>query len=288
MALRLGAIFPQTEIGSDPGDIRAYAQRVEELGYDHLLTYEHVLGASTASRPDWAGPYTSETMFHEPFVLFGYFAAITSRLELVTSVLILPQRQTVLVAKQAAEVDVLSSGRMRLGIGVGWNDVEYEGLNEDFKNRGARSEEQITLLRALWGNPAITFHGTWHHVNDAGINPLPVRRAIPIWLGGASDRALRRVARLGDGWFPQRPPDADAREQLDRLWRYVAEAGRQREEIGIEPRLSPNSVPEAEWKAFTAAWRDLGATHLCINTMGLGYTSVRQHLDALNRIKQSL
>lgn len=288
MALRLGAVFPQTEIGSDPSDIRAYTQGVEEMGYDHLLTYEHVLGASTASRPDWAGPYTSETMFHEPFVLFGYCAAITSRLELGTNVLILPQRQTVLVAKQAAEVDVLSSGRMRLGIGVGWNDVEYEGLNEDFKNRGARSEEQIMLLRALWGNPVVTFHGTWHHINDAGINPLPVRHAIPIWLGGESDRTLRRVARLGDGWFPQRPPNAGARELLDRLWRYVAEAGRKREEIGIEPRLSANSVPEAEWKTYTATWRDLGATHLCINTMGLGYTSVRQHLDMLNRIKQAL
>jgi probable F420-dependent oxidoreductase len=282
MALRLGAIFPQTEIGSDPGDIRAYAQGVEELGYDHLLAYEHVLGAGTASRPDWAYPYTSETMFHEPFVLFGYFAAITSRLELVTNVLILPQRQTVLVAKQAAEVDVLSGGRMRLGIGVGWNDVEYEGLNEDFKNRGVRSEEQIAVLRALWDNPVVTFHGTWHHINEAGINPLPVRRAIPIWLGGDSDRTLRRVARLGDGWFPQRPPDAGARE------RYVAETGRQREEIGIEPRLSPGSVPETEWKSFAAAWRDLGATHLAINTMDLGYISVRQHLDALNRIKQSL
>lgn len=288
MTIRLGAIFPQTEIGSDPDAIRTYALGVEELGYDHLLAYEHVLGAGTTTRPKWDGPYSSETMFHEPFVLFGYLAAITQRLEFVTDVLILPQRQTALVAKQAAEVDVLSGGRMRLGIGVGWNDVEYEGLNEEFGNRGVRSEEQIALLRALWRETAITFHGRWHTITDAGINPLPVHRSIPIWLGGSSERTLRRVARLGDGWFPQSAPDAATRDRMRRLQSYIAEAGRPRDAVGIEPLLSTRAVTEPEWADFVARWRELGATHLCVNTMGLGFSSVQQHLDLLQRVKGAL
>lgn len=174
--MRLGAIFPQTEIGNDPADIRAYAEAVEAMGYQHILAYDHVLGAGTVSRPDWTGPYTSETPFHEIFVLFGYLAAVTRRVELVTGVLILPQRQTALAAKQAAAVDVLSGGRLRLGVGVGWNDVEYQALNEDFGNRGARIEEQVALLRALWSETAISFSGRWHTMEDAGINPLPAQR----------------------------------------------------------------------------------------------------------------
>jgi probable F420-dependent oxidoreductase len=174
--MRLGAIFPQTEIGNDPADIRAYAEAVEAMGYQHILAYDHVLGAGTATRLDWTGPYTSETPFHEIFVLFGFLAAVTRRVELVTGVLILPQRQTALAAKQAAAVDVLSGGRLRLGVGVGWNDVEYQALNEDFGNRGARIEEQVALLRALWSETAISFSGRWHTMEDAGINPLPAQR----------------------------------------------------------------------------------------------------------------
>ena len=285
--MRLGAIFPQTEIGSDPAAVRDYAQAVEEMGYQHILAYDHVLGANTASRPGWSGPYTSETAFHEIFVLFGYLAAITQRVELVTGVVILPQRQTALVAKQAAAVDVLSGGRLRLGVGVGWNEVEYQALNEDFHDRGARIEEQITLLRALWGQTAITFHGRWHTVEDAGINPLPARQ-IPIWIGGSADVTLRRVARIGDGWLPQMPPNTLARDMMAKLHEYIREAGRPESAVSIEARLTLSRTPEADWRQYAADWQALGATHLGVNTMGMGYSSLDQHLDALRQVYAAL
>lgn len=286
--MRIGVIFPQTEIGSDPTAIREYAQAVEELGYAHILAYDHVLGASTTSRPDWRGPYTSETMFHEPFVLFGYLAALTKRIELVTGVLILPQRQTALVAKQSAEVDVLSGGRLRLGIGVGWNPVEYEALNERFETRGARSEEQIAVLRALWSDHAITYSGRWHHIHDAGINPLPALRTIPIWIGGQAEPVLKRAARLADGWFPQMPPNERAATMIDHLHGYAREVGRDPHSLGIEARLTISLVPEPEWASYAAAWRALGATHIGINTMGAGFTTLDQHLAALTRARDAL
>jgi probable F420-dependent oxidoreductase len=287
--MRIGAIFPQTEIGADPGVIRDYAQAVEGMSFSHILVYDHVLGANTETRPGWRGPYTHETMFHEPFVLFGYLAALTTKVELVTGVIILPQRQTALVAKQAAEVDVLSGGRMRLGIGVGWNPVEYQALGEDFATRGARSVEQIEVLRRLWTAPSVTFTGRWHHIEAAGINPLPVQRPIPIWIGGQADAVLRRVARLGDGWFPQIPPDELARDLVSKLHDYIHAAGRLISAVGIEARLSLSQVPdEVEWRPYAERWRALGATHLDVNTMGLGYTTVRQHLDELQRVKAAL
>jgi probable F420-dependent oxidoreductase len=284
----IGVVFPQTEIGSDPVAIRDYAQAVEDLGYRQIVIYDHVLGASTANRPDWHGPYTSDTLFHEPLVLFGYLAAITRRVGLVTSVIILPQRQTALVAKQAAEVDVLSGGRLRFGIGVGWNPVEYEALNEDFHTRGARSEEQIAVLRALWTQPVVSFHGRWHQIDEAGINPLPVQQPIPIWLGGNSDAALKRTARLGDGWFPQRPPDDEARAVLEKLREYTQAAGRSPEAVGIEARMSIGQVPESGWAGYADAWRQLGATHLSVNTMGANLATPQDHIDALRRAKNIL
>jgi probable F420-dependent oxidoreductase len=283
--VRIGAVFPQTESGVDPAAIRDYAQAVEQMGFTHILAYDHVIGAGTATRPSWQGPYTSENLFHEVFVLFGYLAAFTRSVELVNGILILPQRQTALVAKQTAEVDVLSSGRLRLGIGVGWNPVEYEALNEDFHTRGARMDEQIAVLRALWGEKTITFDGHWHHIHDAGIYPLPVRRTIPIWMGGHSEAALKRTARLGDGWMPQRRPDGESRAQVERLRAYTRETGRPEDAVGIEARLSIAQVPESGWIAFVDGWRDLGATYLTINTMGAGFTSLRQHADALQRAK---
>jgi probable F420-dependent oxidoreductase len=286
--MRLGAIFPQTEIGSDPAAVRDYARTVEEMGYQHILAYDHVLGANTASRPGWSGPYTSETPFHEIFVLFGYLAAITQRVELVTGVVILPQRQTALVAKQAAAVDVLSGGRLRLGVGVGWNEVEYQALNEDFHDRGARVEEQIALLRALWGETAITFRGRWHTVEDSGINPLPARRQIPIWIGGSADATLRRVARIGDGWLPQMSPNDHARAMMERLREYLREAGRPENAVGIEARLTLSRTPEADWRQYADDWQTLGATHLGVNTMGMGYHSLDQHLAALRRVYAAL
>ncbi len=286
--MRIGVVFPQTEIGDDPIAIRDYAQAVEAMGYTHILAYDHVLGASTANRPNWRGAYTSETPFHEVFVLFGYLAGLTQRLELVTGVIILPQRQTALVAKQAAEIDVLSGGRLRLGIGIGWNAVEYEALGDDFHNRGARSEEQIALLRALWTQPIVTFDGRWHHIEEAGIKPMPVQRPIPIWIGGEADPVLKRIARIGDGWLPQRPPDQDAAAMVERLRTYIKEAGRSLDAVGIEGRLSLYRVPEHEWTVFVEGWRKLGATYLCVNTMGMGFTSPTAHVDALRHVKDVL
>jgi probable F420-dependent oxidoreductase len=283
--MRIGAVFPQTEIGNDPAEIREWAQAVEALGYRHILAYDHVLGAGVDTRPGWQG-YTSEVAFHEVFVLFGHLAAITTEVELVTGVLILPQRQTALVAKQAAEVDVLSGGRMRLGIGVGWNPVEYEGLNETFADRGRRSVEQIEVLRALWAHETVTYAGRWHRIENAGINPLPPRRHIPVWLGGTADVLLRRVGEIGEGWFPQGPPDRASAAAVDRIREFAREAGRRPDEIGFEPRLSLNQVDPAQWGSFAAGWAALGATHLCVNTMGLGLSGAEQHIAALRQAIQ--
>jgi probable F420-dependent oxidoreductase len=280
--MRIGAVFPQTEIGNDPAEIRAWAQAVEELGYRHILAYDHVLGAGVDTRPGWQG-YTSETAFHEVLVLFGYLAAVTTEVELVTGVLILPQRQTALVAKQAAEVDVLSEGRLRLGVGVGWNPVEYEGLNETFADRGRRSVEQIEVLRALWARETVTYAGRWHRIENAGIKPLPVRRHIPVWLGGTADVLLRRVGEIGDGWFPQGAPDEASAAAVERIHEFARTAGRRPAEIGLEPRLSLNQVDPADWASYASGWAGLGATHLCVNTMGLGLSGAEQHIAALRR-----
>ncbi|MCG8353791.1 MAG: LLM class F420-dependent oxidoreductase [Chloroflexales bacterium] len=284
--MRIGVVFPQTEIGSDPVVLRDYAQAVEAMGYTHILIYDHVVGADISKRPGWRGPYTHQHMFHEPFVLYGYFAALTQHIELVTGVIILPQRQTALVAKQAAEVDVLSGGRLRMGIGVGWNEVEYHVLNEDFTNRGARSEEQIAVLRALWTEPVVNFHGRWHQIDAAGLNPLPVQRPIPIWIGGSAEIALRRCGKLGDGWFPQGSPDAKIQAMIERLRTYTLDAGRPADAVGIEARLSVGQIPESEWANTVEVWRALGATHLGINTMGAGLASPQAHIDLLRRIKE--
>jgi probable F420-dependent oxidoreductase len=285
--MRTGVVFPQTEIGNDPGLIREFAQTAEGLGYAHLLVFDHVLGAGRATRPRWEAPYDADDPFHEPFVLFGYLAGLTERIELVTGVLVLPQRQTVLVAKQAAEVDVLSGGRMRLGVGVGWNEVEYEGLGETFGNRGRRIEEQIALLRALWTQSTVDFHGRWHRIPDAGINPLPMRRPIPVWLGGQADRVLRRVAAVGDGWFPQMVPDERAAQMLDKLRGYTLDAGRTPGQIGIEPRVERRFGPRAQWPEQVARWRDLGATHIDICTRGLGLSGA-EHITAIEELYREL
>jgi probable F420-dependent oxidoreductase len=281
-------VFPQTESGVDPIAIRDYAQAVEGMGYNHIVAYDHVLGASTETRPDWSGPYTSETLFHEPLVLYGYLAGLTKTLELVTGILILPQRQTALVAKQAAEVDLLSGGRLRLGIGVGWNEVEYQGLNENFADRGVRSEEQIAVLRALWAEPVITLEGRWHTIDHAGLKPLPPRRTIPIWIGGYSEATLRRIARIGDGWFPWIPPNEETRATIERLHAYARAAGREPSAIGLEPQLSVARVPEAEWRTYAEGWQKLGATHLCVNTMNAGLQTLDQHVAVLEKVKAAL
>ncbi|MBW4717748.1 LLM class F420-dependent oxidoreductase [Saccharothrix obliqua] len=276
--MRIGAVFPHTEIGSDPGAIRTWAQEVERLGFHHVLAFDHVVGADPAKRPGWRG-YTSRDAFHEPLVLFGFLAGVTSTLELATGVLVLPQRQTALVAKQAAEVHLLSGGRLRLGVGIGWNEVEYDVLNENFHDRGARSEEQVELLRRLWAAESVDFTGRWHRVDGAGIKP--VVGSIPVWFGGYAERTLRRVGRLGDGWMPRRWPDEVAREQLDRVRGYARDAGRDPAAIGFETRLTLADLPADRRADYVRGWRDLGATHLSVDTMGLGHTTPDGHLAAL-------
>jgi probable F420-dependent oxidoreductase len=280
--MRIGVVFPQTEIRHDPAVIKDYAQTAEELGFSHVLAYDHVIGANPASRPGWRPPYTHLDQFCEPLVLFSYLAGLTKKIELVTGVIILPQRQTVLAAKQAAHVDVLSGGRLRFGIGIGWNPVEYEALGENFKDRGVRCEEQVEVLRRLWTEELVTFTGRWHKITDAGINPLPVQRPIPIWFGGSDDRALRRLARLGDGWFPLLGPDEKCREMIEKVRRYAREAGRDPSAIGIEGRISYGQGSPEAWLKDLAAWRNLGATHVSFNTMKAGLESAA-HISAIRR-----
>ena len=279
--MKIGVVFPQTEFPPDPLAIRDYAQAVEGLGYTHLLAYEHVLGANPERPGGWSGPYTHQHSFYEPFVLFSYLAPLTRHLEFVTGILILPQRQTTLVAKQAATLDVLCGGRLRLGIGNGWNEVEYTALGENFRNRGRRIEEQVALLRRLWREPLVTFDGRWHHIPDAGLNPLPVQRPIPLWFGGHADEVLRRAARLGDGWMPGYRQVEQARPALDLLHRSLEEAGRDPATFGLEPRLNFNLGGAAEWLATLRAWQQAGATHFSVNTMGCGFATPGDHLAAL-------
>jgi probable F420-dependent oxidoreductase len=285
--MRIGVVFPQTEIGTDPAVIRKFGQAAEQIGYHHILAYEHVLGANPASRPGWHPPYTHQSTFQEPFVLFSYLAALTKTIELVTGVLILPQRQTALVAKQAATLDVLSSGRFRLGIGIGWNPVEYEALGQNFSDRGQRSEEQVEVLRLLWTHELVTFNGRWHKITDAGINPLPVQRPIPIWFGGGHERVLRRLARLGDGWFPQLPPDEKCRAAIEKIATYARDAGRDPKTIGIEGRMTISPESADTWARQIEAWKELGATHLSVNTMKVGLTTPDAHIEAIRQFHQA-
>jgi probable F420-dependent oxidoreductase len=286
--VKIGVVFPQTEIGGDPVAVRDYVQAAEQMGFNHLLAFDHVLGANAGSRPEWSGAYRHTDMFHEPFVLFGYLAGITESIELVTGVIILPQRQTVLVAKQAAAVDVLSGGRLRLGVGIGWNAVEYEALGENFYNRGRRSEEQIEVLRALWTEELVTLDKRWHKITDAGLNPLPVQRPIPIWFEGRADPVLRRVARVGDGWFPLFPPDDEGRQLVETMRGYARDAGRSPDDIGIESWFSMRNGGPEEWARFINAWEGLGATHVSLNTMGTALDSPDGHIEAIRRFKEAV
>ena len=286
--MQLGAIFPQTEIGADPAGVRDFAQAAESLGYQHLLVFDHVLGADPSKRESWERPYSNVDMFHEPFVMFGYLGAITEKIEFTTGVLILGQRQTGLVAKQAAEVDVLTGGRLRLGIGIGWNEVEYEALGQSFSNRGRRSEEQIELLRLLWTQESVDFNGRYHKVTNAGINPLPVQRRIPIWFGGGAPKVVERIGRLGDGWFPQFQPDSAGQEQIAQMREFAKAAGRDPSAIGIEGRVSIAQGNQDDWNKAAAAWDETGATHLSVNTMRAGLKGPDQHIDAIRRFKEAV
>ncbi len=278
--MQIGAIFPQTEIGSAPSVIRDFAQTAEGLGYSHILAYDHVLGAQPEREPRLWGPYTHESAFHEPFTLFGYLAAVTERVGLVTGVIILPQRQTALVAKQAAEVDILSGGRLRLGIGTGWNYVEYDSLNEQFTNRGRRQEEQVEVLRRLWDEPVVDYSGAWHRIDRAGIKPLPGRR-IPVWFGGFSDPVFERAARIGDG-FIFGSGSAQARETVEKIRGHLEREGRDSASFGFEAMLDYGAGPE-NWAAEADRWRETGVDYVSMRAMNAGLESPRDHIDALER-----
>jgi probable F420-dependent oxidoreductase len=285
--MQVGVVFPQTELGGDVGAVRAYGEQVEALGYRHILAFDHVVGADPLVHTGWNGPYDVQTTFHEPMVLFGFLAGATRSLEFVTGVIILPQRQTVLVAKQAAEVDLLSSGRFRLGVGIGWNTVEYEALGEDFGNRGKRSEEQIELMRRLWTEESVTFDGKFHTVTGAGLAPLPVQRPIPVWIGAASTRGLERAGRMADGWFPMVVPGPDldaARAVVDQA---AVDAGRDPKDLGMEAWVKwQGSADDVITKMDK--WVKEGASHISINTMGAGLKTVDDHLAALAAVAEAL
>jgi probable F420-dependent oxidoreductase len=279
--LRIGAIFPQTELGGDVGAVRAYAEAVADLGFAHFMVYDHVVGADPEVHRGWDGPYDIDTTFHEPFVLFGFLAALTS-LEMVTAIVILPQRQATLVAKQAAEVDLLSEGRFRLGVGLGWNEVEYEALGQDFGTRAPRLGEQVELMRRLWTERSVSYEGDHHTVTGAGIAPLPIQRPIPVWLGGKAKAALRRAGRIADGWFPMVQPGPDLDAAIAIVNEAATDAGRDPATIGMEGRTAVRPGAEAAVAEAAATWQAAGATHLSLNTMGFGRGRVDDHIAALS------
>lgn len=294
MSIRTGIYLPQNELEPDPQVMRGFAQAVEEMGYDYLVIADHVLGADVSVRPHWRPrggppPYTKDNRFHEVFVLYGFLAACTTRLGLAPSVVILPQRQTAVVAKQAAELDVLSGGRFRLGIGTGWNDVEYEALGADFRSRGACMDEQITLLRALWTQETVTFKGRWHTVNAAGLNPLPVQRPIPIWMGGTADVALRRIGRVGDGWLAGWSlPFEQLKQAIARVKGYALEAGRDAGSIGIECQVKLAGKSSADIGHTLAFFGNNSVTHVTVRTDGAGLSGLDAHLEVAGNFRRAL
>jgi probable F420-dependent oxidoreductase len=293
--MKLGYGLPLIDVGGDPAVVRDLAQAAEGLGYDHLASFDHVLGVNVASRPDWGRRNTSADLFHDPFVLFGFLSACTNRIGFSTQVLILAQRQTVLVAKQAASLDVLSGGRFRLGVGIGWNPVEFTGLNENFKNRGRRSEEQVKVLQALWAEPHVSFKGEWHTIEDAGINPLPTKRRVPLWFGGHQEQTLARTAKYGDGWIALAYPPAEASAHFEKLRAQVKAAGRDPAAIGIEVWTSIADPNEDSWRQEVRSWKALGVSHVTLNNVFGGYhhkriasRSLAAHLAAMQRYREAV
>lgn len=281
--MKIGVIYPQNALEGDPEAVRRIGLAAEELGYHHLVAYDHVLGATHDREPKLWGPYTEKDPFHDPFAMFAYLAAITTRIELVTGILILPQRQTVLVARQAADVDLLSRERLRLGVGLGWNYVEYDAMGQDFHVRGKRVEEQVALLRRLWTEPLVDFAGSFDRIDRAALNPKP-RRAIPIWFGGFEDVALRRAARIADGTIFA-DATGNAFERLAAMQGFLREAGR--ETFGLQCNMLQARSPEAVVDT-ASRWRDAGGTHVAVLTMAQGFTTIDQHIDYMKRVADAL
>ena len=287
--MRLGILLPSFDIPADPGAIAEFALAAEDLGYDYLTIWEHVIGADLSHRPDWEGRPTLVN-FYEPFVTLGYLAGVTKRIEFATSVLILPQRQTVLVAKQAADVDMLSQGRLRLGVGIGWAEAESQALGADWHTRGKRIDEQMSVLRALWTQEVVTFHGRWHHIDEMGLRPLPVQRPIPLWIGAqaGADAALRRVATMADGWIPLLPPD-EAPAAIEQMHEFARAAGRDPRSIGVEAVVGARDRAPAEWRRDVESWGTLGATHLlAVTATHAGGSTLPEQLEAMRQFRDAV
>ena len=293
--MEIGVIFPQTEIEPDPSAVRDFAQAAQDMGYSYLFVADHVLGADPDhhDHPAYA-MYNQRSVVHESLTLMGYLAAVAPGLGLATGILILPQRQTALVAKQAAEIDVLCGGRLRLGIGVGWNEVEYQALGMNFHDRGARSAEQIRVMRELWTKEVVDFHGRWHDITHAGINPLPVQRPIPVWLGVGSpweptppDTAFRRVASLADGWCPNFVPDANGQALVDKVNGFMAEYDRDPSSLGLDGRLKTAGSQPKSWIEELDDWRKLGASYVSLENRRAGLGSADEHIEAMRRFKEA-
>ena len=285
--MQIGAVFPHNEIGTDPGAIKAYAQGVEAIGITHLLIYDHVLGADPDREGGFRGPYDKDVAFHEPFTTFAFIAGVTDKIDLITTVMILPQRQTVLAAKQAAEVALLSNNRFKLGIGVGWNELEYMGLNETFNNRGRRQEEQVDVMRKLWSEDSLDYTGEYHRIDKASINPRP-SKTIPIWFGGSAPALLDRVARLGDGWIPLMGANDKAKACIDTIKQTRKAAGLSFDNFGIQAQAQYAGGSPERWRKHAEAWREMGCTHLAIATHNAGPTNVDGHLARIGEYQQAL
>jgi len=289
--MEIGVAFPQVEIGTDPVAIRDFAQAVEEMGFRHISCVDHVLGARN---PDpsvpWSSSYTRDRMFHEPLVLFGFLAAATAKVRLATAILILPQRQTALVAKQAAEVDVLTRGRLTLGMGIGWNEVEYVALNEKFQNRARRFEEQFEVLRKLWTEELVTFKGKYHTLQDVGINPLPVQRPIPLWIGAFEGVAVKRACRIAEGWFakPWMLPDDEGKAVLDQVRGWLDQYDRDVSDFAIDAVTMAKRGGVNQWVADTEAWREIGVSHCTFRTIDASLETINDHIHACRTFAEAV
>ena len=287
--MKLGLSFPQTEIGTDPSKIKDFMQSAEDLGYDFITFVDHVLGEEAPRGASFAGNYTRDFMFHEVMVLMGYAAAVTNRIGLGTAVMILPQRQAVLVAKQAAEVDLLSGGRLRLGVGLGWNKVEYDGLGMPFGNRAQRFSEQIDVMRELWSQRVVEYRGDFHNFDSAGINPEPIQRPIPVWIGAMKEVAVRRAARVGDGWFmyPRQDPGDEAHAMISTYRQAAAEAGREPDSLGVNATVFANQgAGPDEWRTIMEKWERMGVNELTFRTAESDLENLEAHMDAIKKMAE--
>jgi probable F420-dependent oxidoreductase len=294
--MQLGASLPIGDIGTGPIVARDYAQAAEGLGYDYLVGPDHVLGKNPDADTGGVRMGTTATAYHDPFVLFGFLAGVTRKIGFAAGVLILAQRQAALVAKQAACLDALCGGRFRLGVGVGWNEIEFQGLGVDFHKRGRISEEQVRYMQALWAHPHVTFKGEFHELDDGGINPRPASGRVPVWFGGHHEATFRRTALYGDGFMPNRwPPGAEAVAAFEKLRRMTREAGRDPASVGIEVWVSPGKGTEADWRREIAFWKQAGVTHANVHTtfnsgihQRIAGTTYADHLDAITRYRAAV